>query len=314
VKPAIGWFMRGRKKINFHFQVFLCNLYRDFYRKQTTAFGSGTAVILTGYLIDLKIVGYYNIGNGILTDQFNYPEMKKIFDYFDDRYRDSILNKPAYEDGPVITISRYTGCDARLVAENVVDNLNRKYGQNKWRWIDKDIIYKVAEELNTDPHRVENFYKGLELSDASEMIMAFAGNFVSDQRVKKAIKEVVLAMCKEGHLVLVGRGGVSIAHDVSNSMHIRLVAPFYWRVKNVMKKKNMDIETAEEFVVDTDEKRFNLIQTFLDKNPLTIDYLFDATINRECFDIQEIAEFITLMYEKKSSRLLMQRNKIRSGV
>ena len=240
--------------------------------------------------------------------------MSKINDYFDSRYRESIMNKPAAEDGPVITISRQAGCDARQVAENVVDNLNRKYGQNKWKWIDKDIVYKVAEDLNTDPNRVENFYKGLELSDASEMIMAFSGNFISDQRVKKAIKEVVLAMCKEGHLVLVGRGGVSIAHEIQQSLHIRLVAPFYWRVENVMKKKNMEIEAAEGFVVDTDEKRFNLIQTFLDKKPLTIDYLFDATVNRSSFSILEITDLITLMYEKKSTHLLMERNKIRSGL
>ena len=235
--------------------------------------------------------------------------MKKFFDYFDNRYRESILSNPPSEDGPVITISRQTGCDARQVAENVVDNLNRKQGINKWKWLDKDIIYKIAAELNTDPQRVENFYKGIELSDMSEMIMAFSGNFVSDMRVKKAIKDVVLAMCKAGHLVLVGRGGVSIAHDVLNSLHIRLVAPFYWRVENVMRKKNMNIETAEEFVVDSDEKRFNLIQTFLEKKPLTIDYLFDATINRSVFTIEETADFITLMFEKKIGRL-SSRNKI----
>jgi cytidylate kinase len=240
--------------------------------------------------------------------------MKKIFDYFDSRYRDSVMNKPASEDGPVITISRTTGCDARQVAESVVDNLNRKYGANKWKWIDKDIIYKVAEELNTDPHRVENFYKGIELTDVSEMIMAFSGNFVSDMRVKKAIKDVVTTMCKEGHIVLVGRGGVSIAHDIEDSLHIRLVAPFYWRVENVMKKRNIDIEAAEEYVVDTDEKRFNLIQTFLEKKPLTIDYLFDATLNRSSFTIHELADFVTLMYEKKISRLVTERNRLRSGI
>ena len=123
--------------------------------------------------------------------------MKKFFDYFDTRYRESILNKPREHDGPVITISRQTGCDARQVAENVVDDLNRKYGITKWKWVDKDIIYKIAEELNTDALRVENFYKGIELSNVSEMIMAFSGNFVSDLRVKKAIKDVVLSMCKE---------------------------------------------------------------------------------------------------------------------
>ena len=140
--------------------------------------------------------------------------------------------------------------------------------------------------------------------------MAFSGNFVSDLRVKKVIKDVVLAMCKEGHIVLVGRAGVSIAHDIIDSLHIRLVAPFNWRVENVMKKKNMDIETAEEFVVDTDEKRFHLIQTFLDNKPQTIDYLFDAIINRGSFTIQETVDFITCMYEKKISRQIVERGKV----
>ncbi|MBA4321198.1 MAG: hypothetical protein C0408_00125 [Odoribacter sp.] len=235
--------------------------------------------------------------------------MQKFFDYFDSRYRDSILNKRPDDDGPIITISRQTGCDARQVAENVVDNLNRKYGITKWKWVDKDIIYKIAEELNTDALRVENFYKGIELSDVSEMIMAFSGNFVSDLRVKKAIKDVVLTMCKEGFLVIVGRGGVSITREIIDALHIRLVAPFYWRVENVMKKKSIEIGEAEEYVVDNDEKRFNLIQTFLDKKSLNLDYLFDATINRNAFTILETAELITLMYEKKVNRQIAERKK-----
>jgi cytidylate kinase len=233
--------------------------------------------------------------------------MEKFFDYFDGRYRDSILNKPSSEDGPVITLSRLTGCDARQVAAILADDLNHKYGINKWRWIDKDIIYAIAKELNTDTQRVENFYNGFELSNISEMIMAFSGGFVSDLRVKKAIKDVVLSICKEGYIILVGRGGVSIAHEITDSLHIRLIAPFYWRVENVMKKKEMDIESAEEYVVNTDEKRFNLIQTFLDKKPLNIDYLFDATINRSSFSIKETADLILSMFEKKIDRQKTER-------
>ncbi len=225
--------------------------------------------------------------------------MDKYQEYFDRRQREEILKKPSSEDGPVITISRLTGCDARQVAALLVDDLNHLTGSCKWKWVDKDIIYDIAKELNTDTQRVENFYKGIELSNMSEMILVFSGGFVTDLRVKKAIKDVVLSMCKQGHIILVGRGGVSIAHDMENSLHVRLIAPFYWRVENVMKKKNMDIEAAEEYVVDTDEKRFNLIHTFLDKKPLNIDYLFDATLNRSSFTIQQISEMICSMYEKK---------------
>jgi len=235
--------------------------------------------------------------------------MDKFFDYFDGRYRDSILSRPPADDGPVITISRQTGCDARQVAENVVDNLNRRYETTKWKWVDKDIIYAIAKELNTNAQRVENFYKGFELSNMSEMIMAFSGGFVSDLRVKKAIKDVVLSICKEGYVVLVGRGGVSIASNIMDALHIRLIAPFYWRVDNVMKKKEMDLEKAEAFVIDTDEKRFNLITTFLDKKSLNIDYLFDTTINRKSYNIFETAELIVTMYEKKIGRQIAERKK-----
>ena len=233
--------------------------------------------------------------------------MDKFIDYFDQRQREEMLKKPSDSDGPIITISRLTGCDARQVATLLVDDLNHKTATNKWKWVDKDIIYAIARELNTDTQRVENFYKGIELSNMSEMIMAFSGGFVSDLRVKKAIKDVILSMCKSGFIVLVGRGGVSIANEIKDALHIRLIAPFYWRVENIMKKKEMDMETAEEYVVDTDEKRFNLIHAFLDKKPLNIDYLFDATINRSIFSIQEISDLILTMYEKKVSRQIAER-------
>jgi cytidylate kinase len=235
--------------------------------------------------------------------------MEKFFDYFDGRYRESILKKPASEDGPVITISRLTGCDARQVATVLVEALNRRFDTEKWRWVDKDIIYAIAKELNTGAERVENFYKGIELSNISEMIMAFSGNFVTDLRVKKAIRDVVLAISKDGHVILVGRGGVSITNKIEDSLHIRLIAPFEWRVENVMRKKQLSIGKAEEYVIDTDEKRHHLILSFLDKKPLNIDYLFDATLNRSSFSIPELSEIIVSLYEKKVYRQMVSRKR-----
>jgi cytidylate kinase len=238
--------------------------------------------------------------------------MEKFFDYFDERYRETVLSGPASEDGPVITISRLTGCDAREIASTIADNLNAKYGTTKWRWVDKDIIYAIARELNIDTQRVENYYEGIKLSNLSEMIMAFSGGFVSDLRVKKAIKDVVLSICKEGFVVLVGRGGVSIAREIRDSLHIRLIAPFYWRVENVMRKKNLSLENAETYVIDTDEKRYDLIQTFLDKKTKNVESLFDVSINRISFSIPETAELIVSMYEKKVYNRMIERRKIKS--
>ncbi len=214
-----------------------------------------------------------------------------------------MLGRPIDQTGPVITISRLTGCDGREVAAALVALLNLRHNTNKWRWIDKDIIYHAAHELKTDTNRVETYYQGMTMNDMSEMIMAFSGSFVSDSSVKKAIREVVLSIAREGHAVIIGRGGVAITRDMTNALHIRLVAPLYWRVENVMKKKGMIIEKAEEYVIETDEKRNKMIVSFLDKKPQTIDYLFDSTLNRSSFSIDQLSALILDMYEAKLGKI-----------
>jgi len=214
-----------------------------------------------------------------------------------------MLGRPIDQTGPVITISRLTGCDGREVAAALAALLNLRQNTNKWKWIDKDIIYHAAHELKTDTNRVETYYQGMTMNDMSEMIMAFSGTFVSDSSVKKAIREVVLSIAREGHAVIIGRGGVAITRDMTNALHIRLVAPLYWRVENVMKKKGMIIEKAEEYVIETDEKRNKMILSFLDKKPQAIDYLFDSTLNRSSFSIDQLSALILGMYEAKLGKI-----------
>ncbi|MFN2312956.1 MAG: AAA family ATPase [Bacteroidales bacterium] len=225
--------------------------------------------------------------------------MKKIFDYFDTRYRAEMLGRPVNQTGPVITISRLTGCDGREVAAELVAHLNMRFNTSRWKWVDKDIIYHAAHELRTDTHRIETFYQGYGMTDISQMIMAFSGSFVTDSSVKKAIKEVVLSIARDGYAVIIGRGGVAITHEMANALHVRLEAPMYWRVQNVMKKKGMIIEKAEAYTVETDQKRHKLIVDFLDKKPLSMDYLFDVTLNRSSFTIDQVSSLIMTMYESK---------------
>jgi cytidylate kinase len=229
----------------------------------------------------------------------NALAVKKIFDYFDTRYRAETLGRPVDQTGPVITISRLTGCDGREVAAELVAQLNMRLNTTRWKWVDKDIIYHAARELRTDTHRIETFYQGHGMTDISQMIMAFSGSYVTDSSVKKAIREVLLSIARDGYAVIIGRGGVAITQDMANALHVRLVAPMYWRVQNVMKKKGMIIEKAEAYTVETDEKRHKLILDFLDRKPQSIDYLFDVTLNRSSFTVEQISSLIMMMYDSK---------------
>ncbi len=240
--------------------------------------------------------------------------MDKIFRYFDDRYKENLKMVRESECGPIITISRQAGCDAIAIAKKLVSVLNKEAGINRWKWIDKEILLNAAHELGTSTQRVESYIKGKGLPNLSELIMAVSGHFVSDVKVKKAVKDVVLSICKDGYVVLVGRGGVSITTNVPKSLHARLIAPFYWRVENIIGKKKMNIEEAEEYVVDTDEKRYNLILNFLDKKPLNIDFMFDVTINRSSFSTDQIAVMLAQMYKERIDTVLRNPTKKRGDL
>lgn len=225
--------------------------------------------------------------------------MDKLLNYFDQRYGSEKSIQDLKNCGPIITISRQTGCDAVATAKKLVVLLNEHYKTNKWHWVDKQILTDAAKELKTDSSKVRSFLDGSNFSGLSEMIMAISGDFISNDTIRSAIDKVVKSVCSVGYAVLVGRGGVSITRGLEKALHIRLVAPFYWRVENIIKKRKYDIETAEEFVVDTDEKRHNIILNFLEKKPLNIDYLFDASINRSSFNVDQIAELILEIYIRR---------------
>lgn len=225
--------------------------------------------------------------------------MDKLHSYFDQRYGKTSGEGVEKTCGPIITISRQTGCDAVATAKKLVDLLNSEYNTTKWHWVDKQILIEAARELNTDSARVKAYLERSEFSALSEMINAISGDYISDEKIKKSIQKVVASICRGGYAVLVGRGGVSITRNIEKALHIRLVAPFYWRVENIIKKRQYGIEDAEEFIIDTDEKRYNIILNFLDKKPLNIDYLFDASINRSSYTVDQMADIILHLFKKR---------------
>ena len=79
-----------------------------------------------------------------------------------------------------------------------------------------------------------------------------------------------------------------------------------------MRKKEMSKDIAQKFVIDTDEKRDDLIRTFMDKKVKNIESLFDVTLNRQTFSIPVIADLVVSMYSRKIMEEKAEREKIKS--
>ena len=57
------------------------------------------------------------------------------------------------ELGPVITVSRDYGCEANVFAQSLVESINFKTNDKKnlWKFINKEILDKSAQELHLNP-------------------------------------------------------------------------------------------------------------------------------------------------------------------
>jgi len=216
-----------------------------------------------------------------------------LFKYFENRYNDAAnkLNAPK-KFGPVITISRQAGCEANKIAALLASELNSTHKDRPWRVIDKEILEKSAKELNLSASKIEQFCKGQEKSTFIDMFMSFSKTHVNDLKIKKTIKEAMKSLCRDGHIILVGRAGAAILQDQPNVLNIRFTAPFYWRIETIMKNRNTPIEETEEWAIATDEIRYKLFYLFLEKQPSNLDYLFDATLNRQNFSVYQMVQII----------------------
>lgn len=223
-----------------------------------------------------------------------------LFKYFENRYQEaqSKLNLPN-KFGPIITISRQSGCEAKKIARQLVFQLNEQTEGKPWKFVDKEILEKSAKELNLTTSKIEHFYKGKEKSSFIDMFIAFSKTYVNDLKIKNTIKEVMTSLCKQGHIVLVGRAGAAILQEKPNVLNIRLTAPFYWRIETIMKNRNTSIEDAEEWAIETDENRYKLFHLFLEKQPSNLEYLFDATINRQSYGVGQTTDLIIKLAKMK---------------
>jgi cytidylate kinase len=200
------------------------------------------------------------------------------------------------EPGPVITISRETGCSAREISQLLYEKIVTEFFQGKpdscpWRLINKDILQNSASKLlGLLPSELDYVFKEVERGTISEILDALSTKYYhSDRKKKKIIINVIKSMAEQGNIIFLGRGSVAVTRKMKHSFHIKLMAPLEWRIEQVMSRFNYTKEKATAFVDETDKQRAKLIECFGGNASYS---LFDATFNTATLTHEEIVDQI----------------------
>lgn len=209
--------------------------------------------------------------------------------YLDERYQDSLL---AHAQGPrpFVTISRQSGCNSFEISKMLVNMIN-EVQKSKWKLINKEIIDLSANELKIKHRDVEKVFDAERHGHIEEIIRAFGDrNYKSDKVIHRTIRQLIRNIALEGNVVIVGRAGAAITNDLAQGIHIRLEAPFAWRIKNMANKRKITENEGHSLVVELDRTREQL---FLDLGKKTMDDVsFDLRFNNSTLTDDEIARTI----------------------
>ncbi len=204
------------------------------------------------------------------------------------------------ETGPYISISREFGCMANKIAEKIARELSKRErdSKKKWKWINKSILQESSKALELSPSKIEYVFQSQSKSMIDEIVSAMATRYYkSDKKIRKTIVDVIRAIAKSGHIIIVGRGGVAFAKDNPKSLHIKLVAPVEWRVDRIAKNYNKTKKDALKYIKDIDMERKYLIESFIGFK--SDNSIFDIVLNRKTLSEKEIVSTIIHLLEAK---------------
>lgn len=222
----------------------------------------------------------------------------RLFEYMNRRINgDFIPSGTIKKAGPVITISRQTGCGASRIAWAVCEELNKNKNsttikqEGKWSFISREILLKSAEHLNLDPKALTHVISDKDRGVIDQIVDALSTHsHKSDQKILKTIQEVISQFGNNGHVVIVGRGGATICRDIKQSLHIRISAPEEWRISEVSRRMDFSKSFATDYVHKHDIERELLVAKLFGKIP--DNSVYDVELNRSRFSEKEIVDVI----------------------
>ena len=104
-------------------------------------------------------------------------------------------------------------------------------------------------------------------------------------------------LAKHGRAVIVGRGGSVVLAGVPNSLHVRLVAPLEWRIRNWAQANGTSLEEARVKVAEMDRDRADYVRATLNRSSED-PALYDLVINVAAITLEHTASMIARAVEE----------------
>jgi len=193
--------------------------------------------------------------------------------------------------GPCVTLSREFGCQAYPLAEALFNRLNEQDAdKTPWTLLDRLLLEKIAIESGYNKSELE--YITHVNPTFQSMVTTFLGKAHAEPAsVFNYIRKMIRYFAKAGNSIIVGRGGVCLTQDLSNALHVRMVAPLSFKVEVVREYLKISEEEAITHIKTRQKERDEFTRHFT-KMDLSDPHLYHLLINNEKYSVEEMVDII----------------------
>jgi hypothetical protein len=209
---------------------------------------------------------------------------------------------------PFVTISREAGSSGRALADAVVESLgglqDDRLGKG-WQTFDQALIELAGREprLQSSLRELlgEEYY-----SAGYDTIRQMFFRVPPQSVVLGRVFHVLRGLAGVGKVVILGRGGAVLTHDLPGGVHIRLVASRRTRAQRLNREWKLDERRAEKKMDELDASRAKLIRDHFGVDPAD-PRLYDAVFNVDRVELSSVAEWVVDRVQKEA-RVLVRRH------
>jgi cytidylate kinase len=202
---------------------------------------------------------------------------------------------------PVITISREYGCWGNRIAGLLCQKLlerSKLSGLNQpWKWVSREILEKSALDLQVTPEYISDIFNSKQKGTLADIILSFSSQYISNEKIKETITNVVKSYSQDGYVIIVGRASNIILRDYQKVIRVKLFAPFEWRAECLRERLNLTDTQSRIQVKEMEKRRAAFLQFFRGSMPES--EIFDLYFNRKTINENEIVDSIISILESK---------------
>ncbi len=211
----------------------------------------------------------------------------------------------------VITMSRQVGSGAEEIAEQLRSELGLTA-------FDKRLMLRVASELGVseseiidyseDQYKLRGFFDALfRRSRPIAETTSWTGgsrtgyerqvSILDEDRAIDLVRSTINAAYDRGNVLIIGRGGQAILENRSGVFHVRIVAPFEYRLQRIQVEEHMTAAQARRYIQERDRATAEYLRHFhnIDVDDPT---LYHMVLNTGLLTTRQCAKLIKMAIEQ----------------